>query len=147
VTAIGVSNQNITQSNTVINGNGGIQTKTIHLTSAQVLSAYTTPIAFGITVPTGYYAWPLAVSSKIHFNTTPYATNIVMTLGYAGDPINSLYYVEIDDASDSFEPFLIEYASQITPEADLAISIGDGNPTAGNSPISIVLTYILLPTP
>lgn len=82
VTAIGVSNLNITQSNTTINGDGGVQVATLELTSAQILALNTTPVPFGITVPVGYYAQLLSAQMKGTYGGTPYATNLTLEIGF-----------------------------------------------------------------
>ena len=148
VTAIGVSNLNITQSNTTINGDGGVQVATLELTSAQILALHTTPVAFNITVPTGYYACPLFCQFSGDFNTVSYATAttiIVYTQGSASLLFSgNLLAFGVDTFVDIPKVFATVNNAQFLNGNILVSVSGASNPTAGNSTVKLYLTYILV---
>ena len=152
VTAIGVSNLNITQSNTTINGDGGVQVATLELTSAQILALNTTPVAFNITVPSGYYLRVLGCDGYLDFNTIAYATNgnlLIRTVGTT-DPQAGWTAVQFLFATtDRYSTSTLTSGTSITSNqlingADVEAFVSVGNPTAGNSTVKLYLTYILV---
>jgi hypothetical protein len=148
VTAIGVSNLNITQSNTTINGDGGVQVATLELTSAQILALNTTPVSFGITVPTGYYACPLFCQFSGDFNTVSYATATTITVYTQGSASllfsGNLLAFGVDTFVDIPKVFASVNNAQFLNGKILVSVSGASNPTAGNSTVKLYLTYILV---
>jgi hypothetical protein len=143
VTAIGVQGVTISKSDTVINGTGGIQYAKLTIPTAQVLTLFTTPKAFGLTVPTGYYVQLVSAQMKATYNSVPYATNIDLEVGFSGvKPIftdnvlgfNSSTFVNLD----------YESSGVISAASDVIVSVNGGNPTAGNSDITIYISYLLI---
>ena len=152
VTAIGVSNLNITQSNTTINGDGGVQVATLELTSAQILALNTTPVAFGITVPSGYYLRVLGCDGYLDFKTIAYATNgnlLIRTVGTT-DPQAGWTAVQFLFATtDRYSTSTLTSGTGITSNqlingADVEAFVSVGNPLLGNSTVKLYLTYILV---
>ena len=152
VTAIGVSNLNITQSNTTINGDGGVQVATLELTSAQILALNTTPVSFGITVPSGYYLRVLGCDGYLDFNTIAYATNgnlLIRTVGTT-DPQAGWTAVQFLFATtDRYSTSTLTSGTSVTSNqfidgASVEVYVPTGNPTAGNSTVKLYLTYILV---
>lgn len=148
VTAIGVSNLNITQSNTTINGDGGVQVATLELTSAQILALNTTPVAFNITIPTGYYACPLFCQFSGDFNTVSYATATTITVYTQGSSSllfsGNLLAFGVDTFVDIPKVFASVNNAQFLNGNILVSVSGASNPTAGNSTVKLYLTYILV---
>jgi hypothetical protein len=148
VTAIGVSNLNITQSNTTINGDGGVQVATLELTSAQILALNTTPVAFNITVPSGYYACPLFCQFSGDFNTVSYATATTITVYTQGSASllfsGNLLAFGVDTFVDIPKVFASVNNAQFLNGNILVSVSGASNPTAGNSTVKLYLTYILV---
>jgi hypothetical protein len=148
VTAIGVSNLNITQSNTTINGDGGVQVATLELTSAQILALNTTPVSFGITVPSGYYACPLFCQFSGDFNTVSYATATTITVYTQGSASllfsGNLLAFGVDTFVDIPKVFASVNNAQFLNGNILVSVSGASNPTAGNSTVKLYLTYILV---
>jgi hypothetical protein len=148
VTAIGVSNLNITQSNTTINGDGGLQVATLELTSAQILALNTTPVSFGITVPSGYYACPLFCQFSGDFNTVSYATATTITVYTQGSASllfsGNLLAFGVDTFVDIPKVFATVNNAQFLNGNILVSVSGASNPTAGNSTVKLYLTYILV---
>lgn len=129
-----------------------VRVKKLTLTSAQVLALNTTPIAFGITVPTGYFIQALGGVAYMNYGTTPYATNgrmIVRTVGATSSQLewtaNSFLYGTVS----RFSAGVINVLSAITDtgaliNADIEAAVEIGNPTAGDSPITIYVSYIFI---
>lgn len=152
VTAIGVSNLNITQSNTTINGDGGVQVATLELTSAQILTLNTTPVPFGITVPSGYYLRVLGCDGYLDFKSIAYATNgnlLIRTVGTT-DPQAGWTAVQFLFATtDRYSTSTLTSGTGITSNqlingADVEAFVSVGNPLLGNSTVKLYLTYILV---
>jgi hypothetical protein len=143
VTAIGVQGVTISKSDTVINGTGGIQYAKLTIPTAQVLTLFTTPRAFGLTVPTGYYVQLVSAQMKATYNSVPYATNIDLEVGFSGvKPIftdNVLGF-----SSSTFVNLDYESSGVVSAASDVIVSVNAGNPTAGNSDITIYISYLLI---
>jgi hypothetical protein len=153
VTAIGVSNQNITQSNTVINGSGGVQVATLELTSAQILALNTTPVSFGITVPSGYYLRVLGCDGYLDYNTITYATNgnlLIRTVGTTDPQAGWTAIQFLFATTDRYSTSTLTSGTSITSNqlisgADVEAFVSIGNPLLGNSTAKLYLTYMLIP--
>lgn len=143
VTAIGVNGVTISESDTVINGKGGIQYAKVDIPSAEVLTLFTTPKPFGITVPTGYYVQPLSAQLKATYGGTPYATNIALEVGFNG--VKTIFNGALNFNTNVFQNLEFEPSGTVIDNADVEVSVNVGNPTAGNSNITVYLTYILIP--
>jgi len=132
-----------------LNGCQCVKTATLNIPTAQVLTLGAVPKGFGISVPSGYYIQPLSIQMKAIFNTTPYATNVGLQVYCA----NSTGYIATEAAALSFSApvfmnfALLSGADNIGDGGDVEVFVPAGNPTAGDSDITLVLTYILLPTP
>ena len=150
VVAIGVNNLNITQSNTTYPECICVKSKTIIIPSAEVLTLFTTQVNFGLTVPAGYYAKPLGVDLWATFNSVPYATNTTLLIFAVGGNVDILNGDILAFAGNSSTQLTFTTAAtdtQYVDGADLYVKAMTGDPTAGDSDITLVLTYILLPTP
>lgn len=131
-------------------GNGtsqAVKTAKISLTSAQVLQLFTTPVAFGITVPTGYYIKVLGADVITDFNTTPYDTNTTLQLGYVGGGVS--YFFRTTEAllsvSTNIQSMEFQgYPSDSTSGGDVVVFVGAGNPMNGDSDITIYITYLFV---
>jgi hypothetical protein len=149
VTAIGVSNLNITQSNTTINGDGGVQVATLELTSAQILALNTTPVSFGITVPSGYYVRPIGCDFYGTFNSAAYATSttIIVASSAATIPLftsDVLGFTSNTSIAMPFTPIAADEEQFDLTSNFIATVQGGSDPTAGNSTVKLYLTYILV---
>jgi hypothetical protein len=94
VTAIGVSGLEITESNTVINGRGGLQYFDTDFDSAEVLAAVSaSPEPMGMQRGTGQSIFIQSIyCGMVNDLTTPYDTNTVVAVRYVGadEPIFTL---------------------------------------------------------
>jgi hypothetical protein len=122
----------------------------IELNPAQVLSLNSTPLTI-VGAVAGYAIEVVSASMKIVFNTTAYATNTTLTLITSGatepQADNS-----IDATVSRNGKFRHRYTSgasatttQMIANADLQVSVDLGNPTAGDSDITVYVNYRLIP--
>ena len=127
---------------------GGAASLTV--ASADVLTGNTTPIAFGVTVPTGYAIELIGGSVKIDYGTTPYATNMGIGIRTVGATDSQLVSANALNASLSCTRRLIVNANftatdtQLINGADIEFYVPTGNPTAGDSDITLFVQYRLI---
>jgi hypothetical protein len=150
VTAIGVQGITISESDTVINGTGGIQRAKLTITAAQVLALNSTPKAFGLTVPTGYYVQVLSVQVGIDFNTTAYTTNTGIGVRAVGANVPIAFHPTVLAATTSrVASLVIDVAptsgqTQFIDGVDLEVYADGGNPATGDSVVDCYISYLLI---
>lgn len=128
-------------------GNGtsqAVKTAKLTVANADVLTGFTTPIPFGITVPAGYYAMPISAQFKATYAGVTYTTNTVIDIQHSGtgSPIfssNALAFT-----ADVFENIDPDFVAQLIEGSDLYLTVRGGNPAAGTSDITVYVTYILV---
>ena len=118
------------------------------IASADVLTLNSTPLII-VSAVSGYAIEVVSASRKLDFNTTAYATNTDLQLITSGATsvqaqarINSS--VSNTMCIDKSTPALAT-STQILANADLLVKVGTGNPTAGDSDITIYVHYRLIP--
>jgi hypothetical protein len=121
-----------------------IKTATVTIPTAEVLQLFTTPKAFGIDVPTGYYVQPLSAQLKATYAGVAYATNIALEVGFTG--VKPLFNGSLAFSSNTFVNLMPDDGAMVG-DADLIVSVNAGNPTAGTSDIDVTITFALIPTP
>lgn len=122
-----------------------LKTYKLDIPTAQVLTAFTTPIPFGITVPAGYRFQPMSFDFKSDYNTTPYATNISFRIRQVG-ATSHLVAQAINYSANVFVRMAFSTAPDIqyVDSADLECYVGTGDPTAGDSDITVYVTGALI---
>ena len=126
---------------------GGSASLTIE--SADVLQLNSTPLTIVAAQGVGTVIQVISASVKIDFNTTPYATNIQLQIISSGS-VKAQHSQNVLDASVSTVRFLAEQAAtvatdtQLLENADLQVAVRTGNPTAGDSDITIYVTYRII---
>lgn len=120
-----------------------INTK-LDVASADVLTLFSNPIPFGITVPAGYYAMPISAQFKATYAGVTYTTNTVIDIQHSGtgSPIfssNALAFT-----ADVFENIDPDFVAQLIEGSDLYLTVRVGNPAAGTSDITVYVTYTLI---
>ena len=119
--------------------------------TAQVLTLNTTPIALGISVPTGTIAVAQSAIFYGNFNSVAYATNVDIGIKTVGT-------TDFQLAGDDFLNFSVSRIlsmggqtstatstdNQFITGADLEVYAIGGNPTAGDSDITIYVTYRII---
>jgi hypothetical protein len=132
----------VAQANT-LNLINSVKAVKITIPTAQVLTLNTTPVAFGLTVPVGYYAQLLSAQMKATYGGTPYATNLTLEIGFPS--VKAIFSENVlgFNANVFFNMDFDSSGIQVSA-ADVVVSVNAGNPTAGNSDIDIYLTYTLI---
>ena len=134
-------------------GDSGIEciqgTAKLTIASADVLTLNSTPIEIVAAPGAGYAIEVLNAVVSINFNTTPYATNIQLQL-VNPSASNALFAQNTLDASVATRRFLTQQSpigatdTQILENASLQVSVRTGNPTAGDSDITVYVTYRII---
>jgi hypothetical protein len=125
-----------------------VKTAKLVIPTAQVLTLNSVPVAFGLTVPSGYYVQPISVAASLDYNSIAYATNMRVGIRFIGAAAGLSVFNNafLSSASDAF--FSIGHSSptgtNVIVGTDLEVFVETGNPTAGNSDITIYLTYVLI---
>ena len=135
-------NEAVAQANT-LNLINSVKTVKITIPTAQVLTLYTTPVAFGLTVPVGYYAQLLSAQMKATYGGTPYATNVTLEIGFPS--VKAIFSDNVlGFNANAFFNMDFESSGAQVSATDVVVSVNAGNPTAGNSDLDIYLTYTLI---
>jgi len=119
-----------------------LKTVTVFIPSADVLQLFTTPIEI---VPAVAAKGIQIVSAlcKIDYGTTPYATNTTLRIGASTDitttPQGSC---SISGSSSLWNTFMPLSSRTVLMSDNVVVSVQTGNPTAGDSDISIVVSYL-----
>jgi hypothetical protein len=115
--------------------------------SADVLQLNSTPLTIVAAQGAGTAIEVLSASLQITFNSVAYATNTNLQLYANGSSeiqtSNSIN--QIADAFSKFEPEIGATGSiQFVENADLLVNVGGGNPTAGDSDITVYVLYRII---
>lgn len=127
---------------------GGSASLTI--ASADVLTLNSTPITI-VGAVSGYAIEVVSASMKIDFNTTPYATNTTLTLITSGateaqaDNSIDATVARIGKFRHRSTSGSLSTTTQMIANADLQVSVDIGDPTAGDSDITVYVNYRLIP--
>jgi hypothetical protein len=128
---------------------GGSASLTI--ASADVLTLNTTPLTI-VGAVAGYAIEVVSASVKIAFNTTAYATNTSLHLHIDGadDNVgqigNNILLATVDQISSSYAPSNPSSGqTQVLANAALQVKVASGDPTAGDSDITVYVNYRLIP--
>jgi len=130
-----------------INCLGGSASLTI--SNADVLTLNSTPLTI-VGAVSGYAIEVISASVKIDFNTTPYATNTFIQLIVSG-ATTAQYGAGILNATVATTKKLPEISTtsatttQLITNAALQVSTLTGDPTAGDSDITVYVHYRLIP--
>jgi hypothetical protein len=119
-----------------------VKTATVNIPTAEVLQLFTTPKAFGLVVPSGFVAVPISAQLKATYNSVQYATNVALEIGYTG--VKTLFNGSLNFNGNRFQNLELEPDGALVAASDIEVRVNAGNPTAGNSDITIYLTYILI---
>ena len=87
-------------------------------------------------------AVPISAQLKATYNSVPYATNIALEIGYTG--VKPLFNGSLNFNGNRFQNLELEPDGALVAASDIEVRVNAGNPTAGNSDITIYLTYILI---
>ena len=124
-------------------------TAELTIASADVLTLNSTPLTI-VSAVSGYSIEVISASVKIDFSTTAYATNTFIQLITNG-ATTAQYGAGIINATVATTKKLPEISTttatttQLIANADLQVSVKTGDPTAGDSDVTIFVNYRLIP--
>ena len=128
---------------------GGSASLTI--ASADVLTLNSTPITI-VGAVAGYAIEVVSASVKIVFGSVAYATNTTLQLQIAGadDNVgqigNNILLATVDQISSAYAPSNPSSGqTQVLANAALQVKVASGDPTAGDSDITVYVNYRLIP--
>ena len=122
----------------------------VELTPSQVLSLNSTPITI-VGAVSGYAIEVVSASAKIAFNTTAYATNTTLTLITSGateaqsDNSIDATVARVGKFRHRSTSGSLSTTTQLIANADLQVSVDVGDPTAGDSTVTVFVNYRLIP--
>ena len=119
------------------------------IASADVLTLNSTPLTI-VSAVSGYAIEVVSASRKLDFNTTAYATNTDLQLITSGASTSTQAQARINSSvsnillMDKSTPGLAT-STQLLANADLLVKVDGGNPTAGDSDVTVYVNYRLIP--
>jgi hypothetical protein len=131
-------------------GCGCVLTAKLFIPSAEVLQLNTTPKAFGLNVPAGYYAQPLRLSYQLNFGTSDYDTNtdiaVIGSVSSVNIITNGAGLLAASSNTFLYDILGSGMSNTSTPMdgEDLLVTEPTGNPLNGDSDITLYLTYMLI---
>jgi len=133
-------------------GDSGIEciqgTAKLTISTADVLHLNTTPITI-IGAVSGYAIEVISASMKMVYNSATYATNTSLELLTAG-ATNSQASTVIKNSASTIRRFAdattlaSATATQLVENAALNVTVASGDPTAGDSDITVYVTYRII---
>ena len=134
-------------------GDSGIEciqgTAKLTIATADVLHLNTTPIEIVAAPGAGYAIEVISASMKMVYNSATYATNTSLELITAG-ATNSQASTVIKNSASTIRRFAdattlaSATATQLVENAALNVTVASGDPTAGDSDITIYVTYRII---
>ena len=125
---------------------GGSASLTI--ASADVLTLNTTPLTI-VGAVAGYAIEVVSASVKIAFGSVAYATNVSLQLINAASDIEQVISATLDATVAQTARFSTAIPAagqtQVTENTALQVSVKSGDPTAGDSDITVYVNYRLIP--
>jgi hypothetical protein len=127
---------------------GNVFNVKVSLTSAEILALFTTPKVLVAAPGAGKVIMPLRILINMVYNSATYATNTNLIAG-----LNTVFQTTLTGAlgfsTNQLATYtLITAAGTSTPatstNVSFTLSAATGNPTAGNSPLDVYLTYTVI---
>ena len=126
-------------------------TAELAMTAADVKTLNSTPLTI-VSAVSGYAIEVVSASVKIAFNTTAYATNTSLHLHIDGadDNVgqigNNILLATVDQISSAYAPSNPSSGqTQVIANADLQVKVPGGDPTTGDSSVTVYVNYRLIP--
>lgn len=129
----------------------GLRIANVTMSSAQILSAFTTPIELVPAPGAGLTILVLSVYAKMDYNSVAYATNTQYVIGYSSGGHSITGNLDGGFLSASGDRYLYTnckegiVSSNIVENRGVVFRVNTGNPTAGNSPVYISVVYVIVP--
>ena len=129
-----------------------LQINTTTISVAQISDLNSTPIQLVAAPGAGFANISLAVLFRMTFNTTPWDTNTILSIGHTiAAPISDAqieFDTFLDKGEDTFAwaglPFLGSDPSNVGENKSLILRAPTGNPLNGDSPITIILIHSVI---
>ena len=127
-----------------------VREASVTIASADVLQLNSTPIEIVAAPGVGYAIEVISATVIIDFNTVAYATNVSLVLGSVGADNPQLVSLTALNATVNSIRRLAVYSTsggadtQIIENAAIVVAAKTGNPTAGNSNITVYITYRII---
>jgi hypothetical protein len=117
--------------------------KKTEIVTADVLTANASPVNCVAAPDAGYMILPIAYHVGLDYNTVPYATNTTYRFEINGVAVSATNTTTLPGTADRFT---IMQAIDVDTTTDLraqplVFKVQSGNPTAGNSPITVTVIY------
>ena len=124
-------------------------TAKVVIPTAQVLTLNSAPVQLVAAPGAGYAIEVISASVKVDFNTTAYATNVLLNIKNSGAtyPTNKLNCLDSTVSmikQISFTSTSSTTNTQTIENAALNLEVETGDPTAGDSDITIYVTYRII---
>lgn len=126
-----------------------IQCTSLTIATADVLKLNVTPLEIVAAQGAGTLIVPVSAQMEMTFNSVAYATNTTLVLGHntaaLGIMSNSTLNSTISNITN-FDTWIAPTAvnTQMIANQALQVSVATGNPTAGDSDITVHLTYMVI---
>lgn len=118
------------------------------IASADVLTLFTTPVQVVDNAPAGYVN--IAVKGVIQFSggTSDYATNTTLNFGSSSTVSDTDFFMQ-SDIQDRGDPInaVVQTAGKAVVGDGISVAVATGNPTGGDSDLTITTWYYQLPVP
>jgi hypothetical protein len=129
-----------------------IQCASLTIASADVLQLNSTPKQFGISVPSGYAARIISLDGKIVYGSSTYATNgnlVVRCVGTSSPQggwtgTQFLFATTSRTSTATLTSGTSATSNQLIDGADLEVFVETGDPTAGDSEITVTVLYRII---
>ena len=123
-----------------------VRCASLSIASADVLTLNSTPLTIVAAQGAGTTIEPITAKMKIVFGTTPYATNTTLQIQHAGAALGIVQNSSLNSTISNITNFDAQVAptslnTQMLENAALEVQVNTGNPTAGDSDITIHVYY------
>lgn len=129
---------------------GGVRYASLTIPTASVLTLYATPLEIVAAPGAGYAIQVISASFKLTYNSVAYATNTGLQLIADTATISQMKTNTCIDSTATqhiiFEgvPAATASDTQVIENKSLKVQVPTGNPTAGNSDITVYVCYRLI---
>lgn len=122
----------------------GLFTTKVTISSAQILALNTTPITLLAAPGAGFVNEVISVTFFLDYNSIPYATYLTVDMEVGAGTTAILSSTVLNNSVDTFHTISPSVAGAGFENTILRLKAQTGNPTAGNSPLNVYLTYRII---
>lgn len=132
-------------------GSGAVQSATVTLSSADILSLHTTPVTLVAAQGAGTVIVPIRITAYLDYNSVPYATDVLTRICIDPTGISAIYGTltltgNTDDVVQSITGATLSISGSISTlfNSPLVAFAPTSNPTAGNSSVKFNILYSVI---